>query len=85
MTTEVVLPSGTFATVRAILVSDMIAFSRLEGIAAMAVLAQRCATFDGKELTIEEFLGLPFGEVQPVFEALNAQLKASFLTRFGIA
>lgn len=82
---EVVLPSGTFARVRTILVADMVAFSRHEGIAAMAILAQRVTEFDGKSLTVEELLGLPFGELQPVFEALNAQLKAAYTTRLGIA
>ena len=82
---EVVLPSGAFAEVRVILVSDVVAFTTLEGIAAMAVLAQRCATIDGKTLSPEEFLALPYGEAQPIFEALNAQLKAAYATRFGVS
>lgn len=49
------------------------------------ILAQRCTEFDGKSLTAEELLGLPFGEIQPVFEALNAQLRSAYTTRFGIA
>lgn len=85
MASEVVLPSGAFAAVRDILVSDMVAFADLKGIASMAVLAQRCATIDGKSLSPAEFLALHYGEVQPIFEALNAQLKSAYATRFGIA
>ena len=85
MASEVVLPSGAFAAVRDILVSDMVAFAGLQGIASMAVLAQRCATIDGKTLSPEEFLALTYGEAQPIFEALNTQLKAAYSTRFGIA
>lgn len=84
-TTEVVLPSGEFAAIRTILVSDMVAFSSLSGLAAMAILAQRCATIDGKTLSPEEFLALPYGNAQPIFEALNAQLRAAYATRNGVA
>lgn len=82
---ECVLPSGSFAAVRTILVADMVAFCELSGIAAMAVLAQRCATIDGRTLSPAEFLELPYGEAQPIFEALNAQLRAAYSTRNGIA
>lgn len=85
MTTEVVLPSGVFASVRAITVADMIMHPAVTGIGVQVIIASRITTFDGELWATSRILDAPYTEMAPVFYQIAKQLEAAFGTRQGIA
>ena len=85
MTTEVVLPSGQFATVRTIRVSDMVAVGGEQGALMLLILAHRTTLFDGVELPFATLRDMPYVHLAPVFRALVKQLEKATKTMEGIA
>ena len=82
---EIVLADGRFAAVRPITVMDMLHATKLPpGIGTMAALCARCATLDGQEVPVDEWLAMEYGYVLPVFEQLAKQLEAAFKMREGV-
>lgn len=86
MTSEIVLPTGEFCEVGIITVADMAAaFTSHGGLLAMSILAHRLAKIDGKSLSLDEVVSMPYSKAAPIFTLLTQQLDSAYKTRLGIA
>lgn len=82
---EIVLPSGTFAQLRTLRVSDLMKAECHSGTAWLAALACLAVTLDGEPVTSQSILDMPYAEAAPIFYMINAQLAESLKTQKGIA
>lgn len=80
---ECVLPNGRFATIRRIKLLDMLA-AWAGGPSAMAVLAARVTTIDGKSYSAEEWCEFDYLEIAPVIGELQRRLVLAGASR-GVA
>jgi hypothetical protein len=80
---ECVLPDGRFASMRPIKLLDMLA-AWAAGSAAMAVLAARVTTIDGRSYSTEEWCEFDYLDHAPIIVELQRRLVSAGASR-GVA
>ena len=83
--TEMVLPSGRFATIRDITVLDLIVAWDENPVAMQAKLAASITTIDGEKLTDHQWLLMDLDEFMPILVYVGEQLKEIITHGRGIA
>lgn len=83
MTTEHVLPSGRFATIKRITWRDWLVVRGVTLLSprvdAMSIMAAHCVTIDGQHVTIAEVMDMDVRDAMALSRALDARINGPVL------
>lgn len=85
MTTELVLPSGRFASFRPLEWGDVVICWNDNNLLMLTALAARTMRIDGKEVPLDQIMKLPPDEMSPVIMHVSKSLGEMLKHTKGIA